>query len=137
MIAPQVFQHADEYARRFASAQPFRHVSIDGFFDRGACERLLAHFPAFSDRHAVNEMGLIGNKAVRTDVGNLDAVFSELDAQVRSPEFLALVSRVTGMPALHAIRSVVAAPPGIMTSTDLPLRAFAGRFATPKSYRMS
>jgi hypothetical protein len=100
MIAPQVFQHADEYARRFASAQPFRHVSIDGFFDRGACERLLAHFPAFSDRHAVNEMGLIGNKAVRTDVGNLDAVFSELDAQVRSPEFLALVSRITGIPDL-------------------------------------
>ena len=36
---------------------------------------------------------------------------------------------VTGMPALNAIRSVVAAPPGIVTSADLPLRAFAGRFA--------
>lgn len=36
---------------------------------------------------------------------------------------------VTGMPALNAIRSVVAAPPGIVTSNDLPLRSFAGRFA--------
>ena len=36
---------------------------------------------------------------------------------------------VTGMPALNSIRSVVAAPPGIVTSNDLPLRAFAGRFA--------
>ena len=36
---------------------------------------------------------------------------------------------VTGMPALNAIRSVVAAPPGILTSADLPLRGFAGRFA--------
>jgi 4-hydroxy-tetrahydrodipicolinate reductase len=35
---------------------------------------------------------------------------------------------VTGMPALAAIRSVVAAPPGVVTSADLPLRAFAGRF---------
>jgi 4-hydroxy-tetrahydrodipicolinate reductase len=35
---------------------------------------------------------------------------------------------VTGMPALHAIRSVVAAPPGLLTSADLPLRGFAGRF---------
>lgn len=37
---------------------------------------------------------------------------------------------VTGMPALNAIRSVVDAPPGIVTSADLPLRAFAGRFAS-------
>jgi 4-hydroxy-tetrahydrodipicolinate reductase len=32
------------------------------------------------------------------------------------------------MPALAAIRSVVAAPSGIVTSADLPLRGFAGRF---------
>lgn len=35
---------------------------------------------------------------------------------------------VTGMPPLNALRSVVAAHPGIITSNDLPLRAFAGRF---------
>lgn len=35
---------------------------------------------------------------------------------------------VTGLPALNSIRSVVAAPPGIVTSADLPLRSFAGRF---------
>jgi 4-hydroxy-tetrahydrodipicolinate reductase len=36
---------------------------------------------------------------------------------------------VTGLPALNAIRAVVNAPPGTITSADLPLRAFAGRFA--------
>ena len=47
-----------------------------------------------------------------------------------SPEAFASVGMtITGMPALNAIRAVVAAPPGIVTSTDLPLRAFAGRFA--------
>jgi 4-hydroxy-tetrahydrodipicolinate reductase len=35
---------------------------------------------------------------------------------------------VTGMPALNAVRSVVDAPAGCITSADLPLRAFAGRF---------
>ncbi len=35
---------------------------------------------------------------------------------------------VTGMPLLSSLRSVVAARPGIITSNDLPLRAFAGRF---------
>jgi 4-hydroxy-tetrahydrodipicolinate reductase len=35
---------------------------------------------------------------------------------------------VTGMPALSAIASVVDASPGLVTSADLPLRGFAGRF---------
>lgn len=42
--------------------------------------------------------------------------------------FASIGMTVTGMPALHAIRSVVAAPPGLLTSADLPLRGFAGRF---------
>lgn len=43
--------------------------------------------------------------------------------------FAAVGMTVTGMPALNAIRAVVNAPPGVITSADLPLRAFAGRFA--------
>ncbi len=35
---------------------------------------------------------------------------------------------ITGMPALNAMRSVCEAKPGLLTSADLPLRAFAGRF---------
>lgn len=42
--------------------------------------------------------------------------------------FAAIGMTVTGMPALNAIPAVVAAPPGIVTSADLPLRAFGGRF---------
>jgi 4-hydroxy-tetrahydrodipicolinate reductase len=49
--------------------------------------------------------------------------FSSVDA------FAAVGMTVTGMPALNAVRAVVAAPPGIVTSADLPLRAFAGHFA--------
>jgi len=46
-----------------------------------------------------------------------------------NPEAFAAVSMtVTGMPALNAIPAVVAAQPGVITSADLPLRAFAGRF---------
>jgi 4-hydroxy-tetrahydrodipicolinate reductase len=43
--------------------------------------------------------------------------------------FASIGMSITGLPALNAIRAVVAAPPGIITSADLPLRAFAGRFA--------
>lgn len=46
-----------------------------------------------------------------------------------NPEAFASVGMtVTGLPALNSIPSVVAAPPGVITSADLPLRAFAGRF---------
>ena len=42
--------------------------------------------------------------------------------------FASVGMTVTGLPALNAIRSVIDAPPGILTSADLPLRGFAGRF---------
>lgn len=42
--------------------------------------------------------------------------------------FASLGMTITGMPALHAMRSVCDAEPGLVTSADLPLRAFAGRF---------
>jgi 4-hydroxy-tetrahydrodipicolinate reductase len=45
-----------------------------------------------------------------------------------SDDFASIGMTVTGMPALNAIKSVIAAAPGIVTSADLPLRAFAGRF---------
>jgi 4-hydroxy-tetrahydrodipicolinate reductase len=42
--------------------------------------------------------------------------------------FASLGMTLTGMPALNAMRAVCAAAPGMVTSADLPLRAFAGRF---------
>jgi 4-hydroxy-tetrahydrodipicolinate reductase len=55
--------------------------------------------------------------------------FSSVDA------FAAIGMTVTGLPALNAIRAVVDAPPGCITSADLPLRAFAGRFTTAEETR--
>jgi 4-hydroxy-tetrahydrodipicolinate reductase len=42
--------------------------------------------------------------------------------------FASLGMTVTGLPALNAISAVVAAPPGLLTSADVPLRGFARRF---------
>lgn len=42
--------------------------------------------------------------------------------------FASIGMTVTGLPALNAIPAVVAAAPGLITSADLPLRGFAGRF---------
>ncbi|MFE3543819.1 dihydrodipicolinate reductase [Nocardia sp. NPDC059177] len=56
-------------------------------------------------------------------------IFPRKGFDMSKPEnFASIGMTVTGLPALNAIKSVVAAPPGIITSADLPLRAFAGRF---------
>ena len=55
----------------------------------------------------------------------LDAIQSP---DATTEDFASLGMTVTGMPALHSIRAVHEARPGIVTSADLPLRAFAGRF---------
>lgn len=59
-------------------------------------------------------------------------IFPKPGTDFSSPEAFASVGMtVTGLPALNAVRSVVAAPPGCITSADLPLRTFAGRFRSP------
>jgi 4-hydroxy-tetrahydrodipicolinate reductase len=56
-------------------------------------------------------------------------IFPKPGTDLSSPEaFASIGMTVTGLPALNAIRSVVAAAPGIITSADMPLRGFAGRF---------
>ncbi|MFI6869416.1 dihydrodipicolinate reductase [Nocardia sp. NPDC050406] len=56
-------------------------------------------------------------------------IFPKPGVDLSNPEsFASIGMTVTGLPALNAIRSVVAAPPGILTSADLPLRGLAGRF---------
>ncbi|MCF3938220.1 NAD(P)H-dependent amine dehydrogenase family protein [Gordonia tangerina] len=56
-------------------------------------------------------------------------IFPKAGVDLSDPSsFASIGMTVTGMPALNAISSVVAARPGILTSADLPLRGFAGRF---------
>ncbi len=56
-------------------------------------------------------------------------IFPKPGTDFSSAEAFASVGMtVTGMPALNAVAAVVDAPPGCITSADLPLRALAGRF---------
>lgn len=61
---------------------------------------------------------------------NKHMIFPAPGVDLSDPEdFASIGMTVTGMPALNSIRSVIAAPAGVVTSADLPLRSFAGRFA--------
>ncbi|EYT62853.1 dihydrodipicolinate reductase [Dietzia sp. UCD-THP] len=61
---------------------------------------------------------------------NKHMIFPAPGVDLSDPEdFASIGMTVTGLPALNSIRSVMAAPAGVVTSADLPLRTFAGRFA--------
>lgn len=99
-LSSETLLDTDASAQRFVAARPFRHVTIPGFLRRDLCQRLLEDFPRFEDRHALNEMGEVGGKAVRMDVRDVSPAYRELDAFLQTPEFLGYVSRVTGIPSL-------------------------------------
>lgn len=100
MIDPGVMERADALADRFATARPFRHVAIDGFFTPETARALAEGFPAFDEKLAMNENGQVGAKAVNEKVRDLGGPWVGLDDLVQSEAFRALISRITGVPDL-------------------------------------
>ena len=100
MISKSVLSSRDTLAAEFSPATPFRHVVIDDFLDAGICQRMLADFPRFEDRYALNEMGEVGGKAVRMNVRDISDVYRDIDRYIQTLGFLDFVSRITGIPDL-------------------------------------
>lgn len=100
MFSASTLASLDQHAAAFAAAQPFRHVAIDGFLQPERAEALLQQFPGFDTRYALNEMGEVGGKAVRTRVRELGPAYAALDDFLQTAEFLDAVSRITGIPEL-------------------------------------
>ena len=95
-----VYAGIDELAREFAAGEPFRHVVMEPFLDPGFCEQLMAEFPAFNREKALNETGEVAGKAVFSNLAELGPAYARFDRLMQDPEFLALTSRITGIPNL-------------------------------------
>lgn len=102
MIAPDVLARTDSYKEAFQSSELFPHVVIEGFFEPEKAEALLANFPSFEDRYALNEIGLVGGKAVRTDISAIHPFYAEVSNYIASRPFLDAISRITGIADLIA-----------------------------------
>lgn len=100
MLDHQTLARVDADAAAFAGARPFRHAVIDSFLDPDACSALLQQFPGFEARYALNEMGEVGGKAVRSAVRDLGPAYAAIDDFIQTPDFLGYVSRLTGIPDL-------------------------------------
>ena len=101
IVAPDVVARADEFAERFRTAQPFRHVVIEQFLRREVADELLANFPAFDVRRAINEDGEVGGKAVVERIREIAPVYAALDDVIQTRAFLDFVGRITGISNLR------------------------------------
>lgn len=99
-LSASAIEGADARNAEFTGAAPFRHCVLDGFLDDAFARRLLGEFPDFERGNALNEDGVIGGKSTIERIATLGGAFGELDACVQSPAFLALLSRITGVPDL-------------------------------------
>src|SRR5579872_4379020 len=77
---------------QFQTADPYKHVMIDGFFAPDFAEALLRDFPAFNPALARNEIyeGAWG-KAVNTRIREISPTYEELYAMIGSREFLSVI----------------------------------------------
>ena len=95
-----VIENADFYRQVFTDALPFRHISIDGFFEAGFADRLLAEFPSFDRKLSINEGGTTGGKAVNTKIREISPAYEELYGFISGTPFLEFMSHISGIPDL-------------------------------------
>jgi Rps23 Pro-64 3,4-dihydroxylase Tpa1-like proline 4-hydroxylase len=99
-LHPTLQDRVDALSREFASAEPFRHVVIEPFLDPAFCQELIAQFPTFSEKQALNESGEVAGKAVFSNLAELGPAYACFDRLMQDQEFLALTGRITGIPNL-------------------------------------
>jgi len=100
VIQPHIVSSRSALARSFQSADPFPNIVIDNFLQAEVCDQLLRGFPPFERGCALNERGLPGGKATCEQVRELGGIFTRIDDVVRSQEFLALISEISGIDGL-------------------------------------
>ncbi len=100
MISEEVLKKAPELQSAFQTATPFKHLCIDNFLDLDAAEQALSDFPAFDRNKAIDEYGNVGRKAVFSNLGEISPFYARLYKYLFSAEFLAAMSKITGIPDL-------------------------------------
>jgi len=100
IVHTPVLQDASNYQQRFDSAQPFRHVVIDDFFNDEFCANLCAQFPSFDEQGAINENGVVGGKSTQERVRELGSAYGQLDDIIQGQAFISLIEQITGIKGL-------------------------------------
>jgi Rps23 Pro-64 3,4-dihydroxylase Tpa1-like proline 4-hydroxylase len=105
--------------RAFRAAEPFPFLAVDGFLTEAFAREVIAALPSFEtarrqgrEFNAVNERG----KVQITDEAAFPAPIRALHEAFASPELLASLERITGIPCLLADPELVGGGIHVMTS---------------------
>jgi Rps23 Pro-64 3,4-dihydroxylase Tpa1-like proline 4-hydroxylase len=95
----------DEFKRNIRNATPFPHFCIDNFLNEDFADEVCRSFPSYQEARgigtefdAVNEKG----KVQITDSAKFPQPIARLNQAMSSPEFLAMMSDLMGIPKLMA-----------------------------------
>lgn len=100
LINPDVAASLSRWREAFASAQPFRHVVIEGFLRPEVAQSLISTFPAFESGNCIGDDGQPGGKSTVEGIRRLGGVYEQLDEAVQSTAFLTWLGELTGIPGL-------------------------------------
>jgi 2OG-Fe(II) oxygenase superfamily len=100
LINKDIRLHSFKLGESFQAAHPFPHIVLDNFFNDSFARELLDSFPVFDPSKARNELGLVGGKAVNTNIAALNETYKKVDELFKSDDFLKFMSTITRIPEL-------------------------------------
>ena len=100
-LAPLEEQRA-ELRERYAAAQPYPHITLDGVLHPDALDTIYREFEAIPEDTWTNYLHLNERKFGHTDVHHWGPNLQALREELSSERFLSLVSEITGIDDLHA-----------------------------------
>ncbi|MCL1468528.1 2OG-Fe(II) oxygenase [Argonema galeatum] len=98
----------DNLAKSFAEAKPIRHLTIDNFLSEEVANQAFSVFPTMEEMDVLKDFRQ--DKAQDPAINKFNLIFSELVSQhLHSERFLALISRISGIPNLRTDSKLYAA----------------------------
>ena len=84
----------------YTSAQPYPHIAIDNFLDQDLVRGLIAAFPGPTDTEWISYKHYNENKLGKSKREEFPELIGALVDELNSPEFVSILSTLTGIPGL-------------------------------------
>jgi Rps23 Pro-64 3,4-dihydroxylase Tpa1-like proline 4-hydroxylase len=91
-----------DLAKTYQQNLPYPHIALENFLDEEIAQQLVAEFPKPTDTSWIHYKHFNENKLGKTNRKEFPATIGRVIDEFNSPEFLAFVSKVTGIPGLMA-----------------------------------
>lgn len=100
MLVPDWAERLEEHAETYASAHPFPHLVIDNLFDTQALKQVLQEWPNAESVTDFDDGKFVLKKYASTWKTELGRVTQDILHQLNGPQFLNVLSKVTGIRGL-------------------------------------